>query len=110
MTSTERTYTLELTGKELEMLSLSFGLAMAAIMGDVEAGGLGLAMIKMRGDEGWDVLISAGIKFGEVSDAIPENEWSSRRSVRAHEEPLMPDETGLEPPSPFPMRHAGEVC
>jgi hypothetical protein len=55
------------------------------------------------------VLISAGIKFGEAADAIPENEWSSLKSVRAHEEPLMPDETGLEPPSPFPMARP-EVC
>ena len=110
MTSTERTYTLELSGKELEMVSIALGIAMAAFLRDVESGAVGLTMARMRGAEGRDVFVNAAIKFYEAADAVPDNTWDTSGPFDDPlDAPLLPEEMGLEPPSPFPMARP-EVC
>jgi len=90
MTSTERTYMLELTGKEVEMLSIGLSIALAAMMNDAVAGGLGLAMVEMRGKEGREAFANANFKLIDVADGVPDNEWAEI--------------------CPFPAATSGEVC
>jgi hypothetical protein len=90
MTSTERTYMLELTGKEVEMLSIGLSIALAAMMNDAVAGGLGLTMVEMRGKEGREVFVNANLKLIDVADGVPDNEWTET--------------------CPFPAATSGEVC
>ena len=90
MTSTERTYMLELTGKEVEMVSIGLSIALAAMMNDAVAGGLGLAMVEMRGKEGREVFRNANLKLIDVAHDIPDNAWAEV--------------------CPFPAATSGEVC
>ena len=79
--ASERTFTLELTGKEVEVLTIAMSIAMAAITHNVMAGGMGLAMIEVRGKEGRDALIKGNLKLAAVADEIPDNEWAESHQL-----------------------------
>jgi hypothetical protein len=115
MTSTEQTeqeplYTLQLTGKQIEILAIAFGIAAGVAFGDEEHASYGVMMLKLRGKEARETMLSVGVHLSEASDAVPDNEWVIRANFDDMKElPLGADEMGLEPPSPFPMARP-EVC
>jgi hypothetical protein len=106
----EPVYTLQLTGKQIEILSIAFGIASGMAMGDDEHAAFGVMMLKLRGMEARETMLAVGLHLAEAADAVPDNDWVIRANFDDMKElPLGADEMGLEPPSPFPMARP-EVC
>jgi hypothetical protein len=106
----EPLYTLQLTGKQIEILAIAFGIAAGVAFGDDEHASYGVMMLKLRGREARETMLAVGLHLSVASDAVSDNDWVIRANFDDLKElPPGADETGLEPPSPFPMARP-EVC